>query len=287
MPGVQQIVLAAEDHLCRDTAIHQVMILGHPQIDFTANQAGCAPWFVQFNTQADSAFNHLVFALDFGNGLHSSDVSPATVYAQSGLYDVQLIVYATGGCRDTLIIYRPGWITVYPKPIASFSVSPPQQSIFTPHFQFADHSVLSDSCVLYFGDGAFSNLCTLSHSYEDTGHYQAVQMVYTSHGCADTAVVPVIVYAEYTSYIPNSFTPNGDGINDVFTAYGVGWKAIEVQIYNRWGEKINGWNIIGQGWDGRDTNGAKCESGVYVYRISVLDFANRERDYWGRINLIR
>ncbi len=88
---------------------------------------------------------------------------------------------------------------------------------------------------------------------------------------------------------PNTFTPNGDGINDVFKVAYRSLKSFEGIIYNRWGKKIYSWTDPSKGWDG-NTGGGKASPGVYFYVIRATGSqAGREvsHDIKGEINLIR
>jgi gliding motility-associated-like protein len=69
-------------------------------------------------------------------------------------------------------------------------------------------------------------------------------------------------------YIPNAFTPNGDGLNDTFGAIGEGISEYRIMIFNRWGNMIFESNDIGKQWDGT-FKGEKAELGVYVYKITA------------------
>ncbi|MDO9187513.1 MAG: gliding motility-associated C-terminal domain-containing protein [Bacteroidia bacterium] len=109
--------------------------------------------------------------------------------------------------------------------------------------------------------------------------------------CADPLATPVITTAYYVTgtnesgcsggdtveisvtqgsevlYIPNSFSPNDNKLNDLFYAYGTSIKIFDLQIYDRWGELIFRTNDIKQGWDGK-YKGKMVEGGVYVYAVS-------------------
>ena len=95
-------------------------------------------------------------------------------------------------------------------------------------------------------------------------------------------IVPV-----FTIYIPNAFTPNGDNLNDYFSAKGAEIDEFEMKIFDRWGELIFETNNIGRGWDGTANHGSKMsENGVYVYKIAVRDFEHRYHDYTGSVTLL-
>jgi gliding motility-associated-like protein len=107
----------------------------------------------------------------------------------------------------------------------------------------------------------------------DAGPVQTV--TYTVHaidtnGCKASDSVVVFVNKTYNLYIPNAFTPNGDGNNDYFQIFGdtIAWKQVEAQLFNRWGEKIFESHDIDFKWDGR-YKGELQGPNVYVYVINV------------------
>ena len=106
--------------------------------------------------------------------------------------------------------------------------------------------------------------------------------------CVDTIRQWVYVEDILKVFIPNAFTPNGDGINDFFTFKGVGMKSFEAEIYNRWGERIYSWNSETpvEGWDGTNS-GQESKIDAYVYRIRVIDMRNRSHFYTDQFSLIR
>jgi gliding motility-associated-like protein len=92
----------------------------------------------------------------------------------------------------------------------------------------------------------------------------------TAYKRGDVFVTSTSNYAEVippvSIYIPNAFSPNGDGLNDTFGVKGEGINNYHLYVYNRWGEMI--WDSTNprQTWDGK-YNGSMSESGVYVYQL--------------------
>jgi gliding motility-associated-like protein len=115
-------------------------------------------------------------------------------------------------------------------------------------------------------------------------------MVIDSFGCIDTVEIPIIVKGGVI-YVPNAFTPNGDGNNDIFKVYGNGFKTFRFLIFNRWGEKIFESFDPNHGWDGTYM-GKEMNPGVYVYYIDI-EFASGKipPEYYiykkGSVTLIR
>ena len=87
-------------------------------------------------------------------------------------------------------------------------------------------------------------------------------------------------------YIPNAFSPNGDGINDVFLAYGTNIKTIKMQIFNKWGELIYESDDKTKGWNGKYED-QFVQMDVYVYRIECEWIDGNTRKRIGNISLIK
>lgn len=94
------------------------------------------------------------------------------------------------------------------------------------------------------------------------------------------------ICTEHTLWIPDAFTPNGDGINDILFVFGSGVYYFKMIIYDRWSETVYEYNSLEDGWDGT-YNGKLCQNGLYVYVLDVFftDGCNERRT--GNINLIR
>ncbi|KAB2859208.1 MAG: T9SS type B sorting domain-containing protein, partial [Flavobacteriales bacterium] len=138
-----------------------------------------------------------------------------------------------------------------------------------------------------FGDGTpTSNSSEPTHTYTDLGNYVAILIV--SDGvCSDTATVTIEVIGQSTIIIPNVFTPNGDGSNDVFTVEGTNLESVEGEIFNRWGQKMFDWKHVKGYWDGRTQSGAEAPDGTYFYIIKAKGMDGVEYFKKGGFSLIR
>jgi gliding motility-associated-like protein len=109
--------------------------------------------------------------------------------------------------------------------------------------------------------------------------------VIAPNGCTTTAASDIKVIAKL--YMPNSFTPNGDGKNDLFRIPPVSSINLsELSIYNRWGTKIFSTSDINKGWDG-NYKGAPAETDVYIFSIKATDYQGRNIHLKGTVLLIR
>jgi gliding motility-associated-like protein len=106
-------------------------------------------------------------------------------------------------------------------------------------------------------------------------------------GCVNTDDVFIKVYKGPTYYIPNAFTPNGDGDNDVFRAVPVGISLTNFfNVYNRFGQMVFQTNQWLKGWDGT-INGKKAAAGTYVWVIKGMDRYGKVVEMKGTVILIR
>ena len=97
----------------------------------------------------------------------------------------------------------------------------------------------------FLGMGQQSDFVNTTHFYDSYGVYNVALVAMAEDGCTDTAYVAITVNDEVLFYVPNSFTPNGDGLNELFipvlTAGYDRSQGYEFSVYNRWGEQIFSW----------------------------------------------
>lgn len=138
-----------------------------------------------------------------------------------------------------------------------------------------------------FGNGTTSatSNSTTSAVYQNPGTYTVIMISSNAMGCKDTSSVVIIVDAEASISIPNVFTPNGDGINDVFFIKSTGLNMLQVDIYDRWGLLMWESTSITGAWDGK--HGSKeVPDGTYFYIVSATSKAGT-KSYKGPLLLAR
>ena len=140
-----------------------------------------------------------------------------------------------------------------------------------------------------FGTGSGeSELQNPIYTFPDTGQYTITLIVSDQDKCTDTISNTLISYPPFNFYIPNAFTPDGDGINDAFSGVGEGFVNYELAIFNRWGEEIfNSYNY-NKKW-GTGSRGVldSIPIDVYAYRIIVTTPILERKEYIGRVTVIR
>ena len=256
---------------------------------------GCQILPVQFWSEStiEPGYNLASWAWTFGDGtdtafaqhpghdfLGALDGDTSTFY-----YDVSLTVTSSDGCVASVL--EPQLITVHANPTALFEANHLVTDLNNPRFLFTDLS--SENVVDWdwdFGDGDFSYDQDPQHIYGDTGYYPVTLAVSTINGCIDMIRTNVLINPIFTFYIPNSFTPDGDGINDEFFGKGIGIKEYNMYVYDRWGEEIFYSNEYDWHWNGT-FKGKQVEQGVYVYRFHIIDWQNHSHNYTDGVTLHR
>jgi gliding motility-associated-like protein len=228
---------------------------------------GCSPLTVSFTNNSNNAIS---YAWIFDNGQTSQSTNSTALYT-SGTYYPMLIATNTAGCSDTAV-YSSG-ITVYPPPIADFTSTPDTGVLM----KYTDATVtftnLSQGATSYlwnFGDGTTDINTNPIHRYLSKGSYTVTLTAISEHGCSsEISKGYYLVEGMPPVYVPNTFTPNGDGRNDVFRVYAIGLKEFELKVFDRWGNQVFSSNDIEIPWDGT-FNGTKLNPGVYVYQLRAV-----------------
>lgn len=256
---------------------------------FTSDiSSGChLPLCVQFIETSGSNYNTLVY--DFGDGGTASTATAQHCYTQVGNYSVALSCTDSNNCTGTTVIGN--MVVISPQPAAGFVVSPEEGITANSNVIFTNTSSNASTSAWNFGDslsvGNTSTLTSPSHIYTTAGTYCIDLIVYNQAGCADSVSHCITVTNESSIAIPNMFTPNGDGINDVFFITVVAIKELSCNIYDRWGLKIAEWNAIDGTWNGIGKNGQAAQSGVYYYIIKATAVDGKEIHEKGFLQLLR
>ncbi|MEO5642074.1 MAG: PKD domain-containing protein [Bacteroidia bacterium] len=286
-------VYVIDANLCADSATVTVTVNPNPVAMLWGDSLqGCAPQCVQFLDTSTLASGTIVQWLwDFGDATPSSTLQdPYHCYTTAGTYSVTLTVASSVGCTNTFMM--PNYIQVFPNPVAAFTASPQPTTELNPTIYFTDQSIGNNSWSWSFGDlsGASSVLQDPVYTYPTPGCFDVVLSVATVNGCVDTAVQQICIVPDVTLFVPNAFTPNGDGVNDIFYPVSIGMdpEHFEMWIFDRWGNMIYYTNDLAKGWDGMvqgHTN--PCQQDVYVWKIKANDLLGNKHNLIGHVTLVR
>jgi gliding motility-associated-like protein len=264
-----------------------------PVASFTTDVVdGCAPVCVNFSNTSTIAAPGVIVAWDwdFGDGNTSTLQNPSHCYTTSGQYTVILTVKSADGCTHTITMTN--LISSYINPVAAFTANPQPTTIFNPQIYFTDQSSNASAWTWSFGDvqNSSSTLQNPSFIYFAPICYQVLLTVSTANGCTDTISHPVCLDPDVSIYVPNAFTPNGDGNNEIFLPIGVGIDPAKytLWIFDRWGNVIFTSTDINDGWNGKVNNyDNPCQVDTYVWRIVATDINGGLYTKLGSVNLVR
>ncbi len=271
---------------CKDTILQTVNVLPVPVFNFSPVIAsGCEGDILQFNDSSSiSGATITTWQWNFGDGFNSFSANPTHIYNTAGNYFVGLTLTTSDNCSLTDSLAFP--ISIYPNPIAGFTPSPNQTSIYAPTIHFTDNATGASTYDWDFGDSfGTSTIANPDYTYQDSGRYIITQIVTTNYGCKDTTQRQVGIKAEFALFIPNAFSPKGSH-NKTFFAKGMGITQFKMLIFDRWGNKLFESNNINESWDGT-YKGKYVPLGVYVYKVFASDVLQEEHKYVGRVTVIR
>ena len=267
------------------TANAVVVVNPLPQVVFVPLiTEGCVPLIVDFQNMSS---NGASWQWTFGDGDKDTLINPTHTYTQPGTYSVGLYAVSNAGCENQLVLDDA--IQVYENPQAAFTSNRVEASILDPWFEFRNQSIGASTYLWDFGDQRTqSTEINPMYVYGDTGTYQIIMTATSEHQCSDTAYGEVHVSGAVTVYIPNAFTPNSDGRNELFSVSGIGYTELQMIIFDRWGNMLFNQTSSNPGWNGMNMfNNSMCQQGVYVYKVIVKNIFNKQQEFKGTVSLLR
>jgi gliding motility-associated-like protein len=280
-------LIVTTDKGCMDSITQLLTIYPLPIADFIPDKYnGCVNLDIAFtNISSITSTAIQSYYWDLGDGNTSVSAQPAYTYSVPGNYNVTLVAVSDKGCTGQTDY--PITIEAYALPTANFSFSPQYVSNLNPMVEFTDlSSPDAVSWNWYLGDETVSDLQNPVHTYADSGNYTIWLVVTNQNGCIDSISDILRVNPDAILYIPNAFTPNGNGTNEYFSPKGTGILDYKMDIFDRWGNKIFTTVNLNEGWDGTKAGSPVMED-VYVYHINVRDVLDQDKTYIGRVSLIR
>ena len=330
---VSLIVASSSAPSCTATVTNTVVVNPNPVANFTGvNLIGCPniyPTFTNLSTISTGSIVSWTWNFLGNVGQPVMQVGPGPLSetytnmsnTMPAYYNVSLTVTSAAGCSSTLP--KSNYIEVYPNPVADFSWGPSDADINSPVITFANQAQgyapysggsnppvyvygqygveysLGDNLATNSNPNTVYNASGFTHSYNNPDladvqeTYTVTQWVVNSYGCTDSITKPVIINPIFTFYIPNAFTPNGDGKNEGFKGIGEGIdnSTYNMWVFDRWGMMIYYTSDLNQVWDGHmrgDEGRPILQEDVYVWKVKFNDaITHAEHEYHGTVTLIK
>lgn len=281
LPATYTITLIVQDtNRCHplDTIAKNVTLKPNLFVDFTATNV-CAGTPVVINNLCNPLAN---FVWNFNDGSTSNLFAPSHLYSSIGTKTIQLTITDTSTCDVTGSVTHE--VEVYPQPVANFTTLGDTFKFEEP-VAFLNRSYAYQNVLWSFGDGQNSDDENPVHTYESIYGMNVCLKAYNDV-CADT--ICKNIYISFTGLVgvPNAFSPNGDGVNDVVKVEGRGIVDLTFRIYNRWGEKVFETHDKNIGWDGI-YKGMLQEMEVYTYAVEATLINGETVPLKGNITLLR
>lgn len=278
-PGTYQVTLVVTDSIsCKDTAYQTITVDSMPYLEMALDRhALCTGESVQlaalYTKQGQTSLTW-----DFGDNSNAENVNPTShAYDREGVYYISLNatyrVCKELSLKDSVIIYSMPGVYIGPDTTMCLHGSP----LFLSNLR----TPLDGENYLW-STGDTTDVLKVTHD----GTYSL--KVTNAHDC--TARDEIVISKDCYTDIPNSFTPNGDGINDYFyprQMLSLGVSSFSMTVFNRWGQKVFTTEAPdGRGWDGK-FNEKEQPAGVYVYQMQVVFKNGRTETYEGNVTLMR
>ena len=288
-PGLYSVVLTVTtENQCTSSYTDTIRVYRTPVISITGRDTICINSSEAFAGMIAVPDSTIQWQWTFGNGSTSQEQNPSVVYSSAGDYNIQLIAANKLGCSDS----ASHAVNVVPLPTATPVTNP---------------------ITIVSGGSAQINMNytgpIVSYSWLPAQHLDCAEcpqptanpqrttdynvQVQDKYGCKNSGNVTVkVVCGDQNFFIPNTFSPNGDGVNDIFYLRGSGlFRINSLMIFNRWGEivfekknlSIN--DPLG-GWDG-SYKGKKAKPDVYIYQIEIVCGNGEIIKYAGNVALIQ
>jgi gliding motility-associated-like protein len=226
---------------------------------------------------------------DFGDGNKKEQLNPDYTYTKSGVFSVKL-TSLLGDCKVESL--KKGYINVISKPNnIDFSMSVNEIDFYNPEVDFKTNT-LGKYYQWSFGDEQISYIKNPTHKFPMIpGYYSVTLKISNMENHCDQSITKSILMPEPLVYfIPNSFSPNGDELNNVFQpvfTYGYDPERYSFYVYNRWGQLVFESHNADLGWDGTFGNEI-APNDTYIWKLQFKEKSlDRMHLKEGVVNLLR
>ena len=277
---------------CGDSDMLTIQIVPLPQVNFTPSvTTGCAPLNVQFDSFTLSPATNCTWSVDgvnAGNGCGTFNYN----FQSAGCFTIGLQSTDGNGCVNSISQTDLVCVDLFPE--AAFQWTPAAPSLNSPLVEFTNLSLGNFTNLWEINGEVSSNPDAQFSVLELVGNsFQACLEVSNQYGCTDSICNTVFVNREETVFVPSSFSPNDDGINDVFYPVLSGFNLNEIQyelaVFNRYGDRIFYSQDPTQAWIGNvHANEYYAQIDAYTWSLHIITSSNSEPfELTGSVVIIR
>lgn len=249
----------------------------------------CIPSTVSFRNLTLPTDTSLRIKWDFGDGTVSTLNDPTHSYTRAGNFAVKMTATNLAGCEKSAFL--AGGISASNKPKADFDFNPKIVGVQNGIVNFTNQSSADATQFRWLlGQNGIATLPNPRYNFQDTGSQKIQLIVRNTFGCSDTTSKILLVEPFYTYFLPNTFTPNSDGLNEGFVGKGetAFLRDFSMQIFDRWGGVIFETTNPETAWNGRKNNtGADLPEGVYLCIVKYRTYAGNFKEIKEYIKLNR
>lgn len=280
-PGSYHVTVNSDDCVASDTI--SFTYFPNTNLAFVIPDSICSGENATFSLSNQGAQIQTI-KWNFGDNNFTYGLAPTHIYEQGGNYTVTVEIETEYNCIE----FYSFNLFIIQSPIANFTFTP-NQPVKDEIINFEDASNSANTWSWTFGDGANSIVQNPSHAYHSKGTYTTTLTV-TNDLCKATVSKTIVIKEPMVFYIPNAFTPNGNGPNNVFKPIFSGAfdaYSYQLTIFNRWGEVVFLSENQEAGWDGY-YNGKLAQDGTYVWKVDYSDLITDEnKTETGFVTLLR
>lgn len=284
-------VVSATNGMCLITDSTSVSIEKVLASFSTLNSEGCAPVDIGLLDNSSVTNGSIQsWYWNFGDNSNSNNQNPTHNYSTSGAYTISLGVTSSNGCFDDTTMVN--LIEINPTPIADFSY---EQSSPNSEIELTNQSsgIIDNIMWVINPNDTILNSDNFSWNINDYAGVSAIDVclfVTSNFGCIDSICQRIDLIEDLYFFVPNTFTPNGDGSNQYFRPVfnsEIDPKEYKLEIFNRWGELIFESHDVSFGWDGTYA-GKLVSDGTFVWIINFETRGNSaHKSIQGHLNLIK
>jgi gliding motility-associated-like protein len=280
--------------LCPDTAAIRITVSPTPTIELSSPKTeGCTPLELLFEVKPQGGMVGGKASWYIGDGAEPvSGLTISHTFTLPGTYTLLTNYASENGCTTQATLKTP--INVYQAPAANFDFEPKDISVSNPEVSFINlsSSLNSNKYQWSFKGLGSSSEVNPKMSFLNAGVYRVTLTATSYNGCTSQITKNLEVANDFNVFIPSSFSPNADGLNDVFipvfSPYGLDSKSFQMDIFDRWGHLLFHSADPTKGWDGslNNKNDSPLKQDTYIYKVQFKDLDGRIYQKVGTVSML-